>query len=116
MDLVTKLHDNGIQVCIKEDARAVVLSTILVQKIPSEHYLRAIQDAVDMAGGFGEVKRWFVSTFSNSFTATRGLAVLVNTLAGIHGLPVFVFKDELREAIETAIPIDPDYQGEPNIG
>lgn len=87
-----------------------------LHEVPSESYLRVIEETVAAAGGWEQITRWQVDTRANSFTSIRGLITLVNTLAPLHGVPVEVQTTEGESATAATLPLEPDYHMEPNIG
>lgn len=81
----------------------------------SEGYLKVIEDAVKKEGGWERVQSWYVNATSESFTSSRGLATLVNTLAPMHEVTVYIFNDQLSGSVEAKLPMSPKYSSEPNI-
>lgn len=106
MTLVTQLSGTGV---------LLVGNPPISYDVPSEGYLRVIEEVVRSAGGWKEVDEWHVNTKSDSFTASRGLAVLINTLAALHSIDVFILQTN-GSSQKAGLPISPAYSGEPNIG
>lgn len=106
MTLVTRLSGKGV---------LLVGDPPALHDVPSEEYLRVIEETVRMAGGWKEISAWHVNTKCDSFTASRGLAVLINTLAALHDIDVYILQKN-GASEKATLPISPSYSGEPNIG
>ncbi|HBU27669.1 TPA: hypothetical protein DEB00_00955 [Candidatus Uhrbacteria bacterium] len=115
MLLMTQLVEKGIRIAVTVDVTTVDIQKIPATLVPSELYLREIELAVALRGGWKNITNWLVSTDVESFTSVRGLIALVNTLAPLHGVPVRVFKQEVQEAEKASLPLEPLYSAEPNI-
>ncbi|MEK7529874.1 MAG: hypothetical protein AAB570_03025 [Patescibacteria group bacterium] len=106
MTLVTQLSGMGI---------LLVGNPSVLYDVPSEGYLRVIEETVKIAGGWKKIEAWHVNTKCDSFTASRGLSTLVNTLGALHGIDVYSLqRNEAPKKV--LLPIHPSYSGEPNIG
>lgn len=106
MTFVTQLSGTGV---------LLVGNPPISYDVPSEGYLRVIEEVVRSAGGWKEVDEWHVNTKCDSFTASRGLAVLINTLSALHGINVYILQKNGAPK-KASLPISPSYSGEPNIG
>lgn len=106
MTLVTQLSGKGV---------LIVGNPPISHDVPSEEYLRVIEETVRFVGGWKEVEAWHVNTKCDSFTASRGLAVLINTLAALHDIDVYILQKN-GASEKATLPISPSYSGEPNIG
>lgn len=113
MILFTEIVEGGFVVEAVKDTPSFAVNK--AHEIPSEHYLKAIEDEVDRVGGWEKIDTWYLKNAAESFTSLRGLVVLTNTLASIHDVEVFVYKDGLENAEKAQMPIEPAYSSEPNI-
>lgn len=115
MILVTRLTDTGIQIGVAPSVDSFTEDMYEDHNVPSESYLRVIEELVLEAGGWNSLQEWYTSVAAESFTSIRGLVTLVNSLAPLHGADVFVFKDAPSDAQKAELPIVPNYSSEPNI-
>ncbi|OGL71389.1 hypothetical protein A3B32_00880 [Candidatus Uhrbacteria bacterium RIFCSPLOWO2_01_FULL_53_9] len=106
MILITKLARNS---------ALVIGEPLVVHDVPSEEYLRVIEETVGKQGGWDAVQAWHVNTKCASFTSSRGLAALVNALASLHKIDVYLLEDG-QNPRKIHLPLHPQYDGEPNIG
>ena len=107
--LHTQFQDGALILSLEED-RDLIAET---REEFSEHYLRAIETIIDGNGGWELINEWEVCFSGGSFTSVRGLAVLINTLASIHDVSVFLKDGD--SVSRTSLPIEPIYYAEPNI-
>lgn len=112
--LLTSLTESGLLIGVSDVVDILPEAAIEVET-QSEGYLKVIEDAVKKEGGWERVQSWYVNATSESFTSSRGLATLVNTLAPMHEVTVYIFNDQLSGSVEAKLPMSPKYSSEPNI-
>ena len=113
MILVTQLNDAGIELGVFDDASQLNGGRLTAHEVPSEHYLRVLDEVVE---DWSKIKEWYTRVDAESFTSIRGLVALINTLASINGIPVHVFTKDVSDAKQVELPLVPAYSSEPNIG
>lgn len=83
--------------------------------VPSETFLRTIQQSVVERGGWQALTDWVTSVQGNSFTSLRGLLTLVNVLTPMHHLGLWTIGGDGNRPVRAQWPLTPEYHMEPSI-